>query len=80
MADPRFPLVRLCSLGARTISLFGPADPSRNGPFDTRDITVKNPRFCETTYRRGASYSPTMLSITVDQVFRAVQRRMEAAA
>ena len=80
MAEPRFLLVRLCSLGACTICPFGPTDPSGNGPFDSRDITVRNPRFCETTYRRGGSYSPAMLSITVDQVFRAVERRTEAAA
>jgi len=80
MADPRFLLVRLSSLGTCAVGLFGPTDSSRNGPFDTRDITVRNPQFCEITYRRGAPYSPAMLSITVDQVFRAVERRMEAAA
>ncbi|MGC2422147.1 MAG: glycosyltransferase family 9 protein [Candidatus Acidiferrales bacterium] len=74
------PLHLASALGTRTVGLFGPTDPSRNGPFDPHDITVRNPRFCETTYRRGTSYSPGMLSISVDQVFRAVERRMEAAA
>jgi ADP-heptose:LPS heptosyltransferase len=66
--------------GARTVDLFGPTDASRNGPFSPHDITVRNPQFCVTTYRRGTTYSPGMLSITVDQVFRAVECRMEAAA
>ncbi len=74
------PLHLASALGTRAIGLFGPTDPSRNGPFSPHDITVRNPRFCETTYRRGTTYSPGMLSITVDQVFRAVERRMEAAA
>lgn len=74
------PLHLASALGTRTVGLFGPTDPSRNGPFSPHDITVRNARFCETTYRRGTTYSPGMLSITVDQVFRAVERRMEAAA
>ena len=74
------PLHLASALGTRTIGLFGPTDPSRNGPFSPNDITVRNLQFSETTYRRGASYSPAMLSISVDQVFRAVERRMEAAA
>jgi hypothetical protein len=39
-------------------------------------VVVRNPQFGETTYRRGASYSPAMLSITVEQVVEAVQRRL----
>ena len=39
-------------------------------------VVVRNPQFGETTYRRGASYSPAMLSISVDQVVEAVQRRL----
>ena len=38
-------------------------------------IVVRNPRNCETTYRRGKTYSPAMLSIAVQQVFDAVERR-----
>ncbi len=74
------PLHLASALGTRTVGLFGPTDPARNGPFAANDITVRNLQFSETTYRRGASYSPAMLSITVDQVFRAVERRMETAA
>ena len=39
-------------------------------------VVVRNPQIGETTYRRGASYSPAMLSITVEQVVESVQRRL----
>jgi len=74
------PLHLASALGTRAVGLFGPTDPARNGPFASNDVVVRNSQFCETTYRRGASYSRGMLSITVEQVLRAVERRMEAAA
>jgi heptosyltransferase-1 len=75
------PLHLAAALGAPVVGLFGPTDPSRNGPYSTdsaRTIVVRNPRFCETTYRRGDSYSPGMVSITVEQVFESVQRLLES--
>jgi ADP-heptose:LPS heptosyltransferase len=71
------PLHLAAALGAPVVGLFGPTDPSRNGPYASRDVVVRNPRSCETTYRRGKDYAPSMLSISVEQVFDAVQRRME---
>jgi len=71
------PLHLASALGARVIGLYGPTDPSRNGPYSSQDITVRNPRECETTYRRGKDYASSMLSITVDQVFDAALRRLE---
>ena len=70
------PLHIASALGAPVVGLFGPTDPARNGPFSPNDISVRNPRHSITTYARGASYSPAMLSITVDQVVDAVERRM----
>src|SRR5271163_3521193 len=70
------PLHLASALGAPVIGLFGPTDPSRNGPFSADDIVVRNLRASVTTYRRGKSDSPAMLSITVDQVFDAVERRL----
>ncbi|HWW51119.1 MAG TPA: glycosyltransferase family 9 protein [Verrucomicrobiae bacterium] len=74
------PLHLACALGAPVIGLFGPTDPSRNGPYTGRDAVVRNPRFCETTYRRGPSYSAGMLSITVEQVLDAVVERLGRGA
>jgi heptosyltransferase-1 len=70
------PLHLAAALGTPVVGLYGPTDPARNGPYSTGDVIVRNPRFSETTYDRGASYSPAMLSITVDQVLEAVDRRM----
>lgn len=70
------PLHLASALGAPVIGLFGPTDPSRNGPFSADDVVVRNLRASVTTYRRGKSDSPAMLSITVDQVFDAVERRL----
>jgi ADP-heptose:LPS heptosyltransferase len=70
------PLHIASALGTPVVGLFGPTDPARNGPFSPNDISVRNPRHSITTYARGASYSPAMLSITVDQVVDAVERRM----
>jgi len=70
------PLHLASALGTRVVGLFGPTDPARNGPYSPGDISVRNAHASVTTYRRGASYSPAMLSITVDQVVDAVERRM----
>jgi heptosyltransferase I len=74
------PLHLASALGAPVVGLFGPTDPVRNGPYSKEDVVVRNPRFSETTYRRGASYSPSMLSIKVEQVFEAVERRLRRSS
>ena len=68
------PLHLASALGAPVLGLYGPTDPARNGPYGGRNIVIRNPGKSETTYRRGASYSSPMLSITVDQVADAVAR------
>lgn len=70
------PLHLASALGTPVVGLFGPTDPARNGPYSAGDISVRNPSNALTTYRRGASYSPAMLSITVEQVLDAVERRI----
>jgi heptosyltransferase I len=70
------PLHLASALAAPVVGLFGPTDPARNGPYSADDVVVRNLRASETTYDRGASYSAAMLSITVDQVLAAVERRL----
>ncbi|MGH9698876.1 MAG: glycosyltransferase family 9 protein, partial [Candidatus Acidiferrales bacterium] len=72
------PLHLASALGAPVVGLYGPTDPSRNGPFSTDDVMVRNPGSAETTYDRGASFSSAMLSVTVEQVTSAVERRIGA--
>jgi heptosyltransferase I len=73
------PLHLASALGAPVVGLFGPTDPARNGPYGGQNVVVRNPSKSETTYRRGASYSSPMLSITVDQVVDAVARLISSS-
>lgn len=72
------PLHLASALGTPVVGLYGPTDPARNGPYDgegqNKSVVIRNPGKSETTYRRGASYSSPMLSISVDQVADAVAR------
>jgi lipopolysaccharide heptosyltransferase I len=72
------PLHLASALGTPVVGLYGPTDPARNGPYGSegqgKSVIIRNPGQSETTYRRGASYSSPMLSITVDQVEHAVER------
>jgi lipopolysaccharide heptosyltransferase I len=70
------PLHLAVALGTPVVGLYGPTDPKRNGPFCAADIVVRNARPEETTYKRGKEYSASMLSISVEQVIAAVERRL----
>ncbi|HKS81753.1 MAG TPA: glycosyltransferase family 9 protein [Candidatus Acidoferrales bacterium] len=71
------PLHLAAALDARVVGLYGPTDPARNGPYSAHAVVVRNPRDCETTYRRGASHSASMLSINVNQVLQACERCLQ---
>jgi heptosyltransferase-1 len=70
------PLHLAVALGTPVVGLYGPTAPARNGPFSKDDIVIRNARTEETTLRRGKQYSRAMLSITVEQVVEAVERRL----
>jgi heptosyltransferase I len=67
------PLHLAAALGTPVIGLYGPTNPARNGPYGGRGIVIRS-EAAETTYKRGDSYSDSMLSISVDQVMAAVER------
>jgi heptosyltransferase-1 len=74
------PLHLAVSLGTKTVALFGPTDPARNGPYrgphplaTSRDIVLRAPNV-RTTHRRGSDPDPSMLAIDVEAVFDAVRR------
>jgi heptosyltransferase-1 len=70
------PLHLAVAFGTPVVGLYGPTAPERNGPFRAGDIVVRNARPEETTLRRGRRYSPSMLSITVEQVVAAAETRL----
>ncbi|HKM90554.1 MAG TPA: glycosyltransferase family 9 protein [Candidatus Acidoferrales bacterium] len=74
------PLHLSVALGTPVVGLYGPTDPLQTGPYSREDVVIRNARPHETTYRRGSSYSPSMLSITVEQVEEGVARRLAAAS
>jgi heptosyltransferase-1 len=81
------PLHLAAALGTPTVALFGPTDPARNGPYrggdtqpsDRKDIVLRAVGV-RTTHKRGSQPHPSMLAITVDQVFEAVCRCVGVAA
>ena len=72
------PLHLACAVGTPVVAIFGPTDPARNGPFDSRDVVVSAaPRPCFPCYRREcAAHAGVMASITVDAVAEAIARRL----
>jgi lipopolysaccharide heptosyltransferase I len=73
------PLHLAAALGAPVVALFGPTDPVRNGPIP-KGIALRNAGEQDTTYNRGDSYSPSMLSLSVEQVMTAVEREWGACS
>ncbi len=79
------PLHLAVALGTPSVALFGPTDPSRNGPYraaafsgptPVKDIVLRSPH-ATTTYKRKNHADPSMLEIQVDAVFDAVRRQVE---
>jgi heptosyltransferase I len=61
------------ALGARGVALFGPTDPARNGPYPPQHIVLRTPGAL-TTYGRGDTADPSLLALSVDEVFDAVRK------
>jgi heptosyltransferase I len=80
------PLHLAAALGTPAVALFGPTDPARNGPYrggstqrsEQKDIMLRVPGV-RTTHKRSSQPHPSMLAISVDQVFEAVSRCVGAA-
>jgi lipopolysaccharide heptosyltransferase I len=82
------PLHLAVALGTKTVALFGPMDPARNGPYrgpesseasGCRDIVLRAPN-ARTTHKRAAEPDASMLAIDVDAVLDAVRRIVGASA
>jgi len=73
------PLHLAVALKTPVVGLFGPTDPARNGPYCKEDIVVRNASESDTTYKRRDEYSAAMLSIGVQQVLDAIEKRLAVA-
>jgi lipopolysaccharide heptosyltransferase I len=74
------PLHLAAALGTPVVGLYGPTDPSRNGPFVPGAVIVSEARPEEISYKRRATFSPAMLRITVEQVLKAADACVKAHA
>ena len=75
------PLHLAVALGTPAVALFGPTDPARNGPYsnsgakgEEQKNIVLRAAGVRTTHSRDSQPHPSMLAISVDQVFDAVAR------
>jgi heptosyltransferase I len=72
------PLHLADALGAPVVAIFGPTDPSRNGPYRHSGVVLRW-EGAETTYKRGTEPDQSLLHVSVDEVFRALRGLREAA-
>lgn len=83
------PLHLAVALGSPCVALFGPTDPARNGPYansriapraaNTRNVVLRSTAAC-TTYGRSNTTDPSLLALSVDQVFDALKQVLGASA
>ena len=70
------PLHLAAALHVPVVALFGPTDPTRNGPFRTRSVVLRRP-YSATTLKRRTQPDPGLLSISSDEVIAAALRLLE---
>jgi lipopolysaccharide heptosyltransferase I len=74
------PLHLACAVGTPVVALFGPTDPTRNGPFAPEDVVVRRTPPCAPCYsRQCARHAGIMDGIEVAEVLAAVERRLAVA-
>jgi heptosyltransferase-1 len=64
------PLHLACALGRPVVGIYGPTDPSRNGPFGTRFRVLRSPK-SRRDHARHAAPEAGLLTILPDDVLRA---------
>ena len=74
------PLHIACAAGVPTVSLFGPTDAKRNGPWDPRDVVLSRYDQCPCHYKRQCQQPASwcLAEITVDDVREAIRARLAA--
>lgn len=65
------PLHLAAALQKPGVALFGPTDPHRNGPYQAPITVLRQPN-AETTYKRAATIAPSMMALSVNEVYTAL--------
>ncbi len=74
------PLHIAAAVGTPIVSLFGPTDPERNGPWSATDVNISRFHSCSCHYERRCHRSDWCLaSITAAEVTAAIQVRTQSA-
>jgi lipopolysaccharide heptosyltransferase I len=73
------PLHLAIALGTKAVAIFGPTNPARNGPYPPQPFVLRDPA-ASTTHKRETQTSPSLLKISVAQVFDAVKLQLGASA
>jgi heptosyltransferase-1 len=73
------PLHMAAALNKSGVAIFGPTDPARNGPYGG-DFQVFRIPLAPTTHRRGTTIAPSMRAITPEQIFAALESRVDCIA
>ena len=73
------PLHLAIALGAKAVAIFGPTNPARNGPYPPQPFVFRDPT-ASTTHKRETQTNPSLLKISVAQVFDAVKLHLGASA
>ena len=69
------PLHLACALGRPVVGIYGPTDPSRNGPFGTRFKVLRSPD-SRRDHARRETPEAGLLTITPDEVLRAAEEML----
>ncbi|HET7107996.1 MAG TPA: glycosyltransferase family 9 protein [Candidatus Acidoferrum sp.] len=73
------PLHLAVALGTKPVAIFGPTNPARNGPYPQQPFVLRDPA-ASTTHKRETETHPSLLKISVVQVFDAVKLQLGASA
>jgi heptosyltransferase-1 len=73
------PLHLAIALGTKAVAIFGPTNPARNGPYPPQPFVLRDPA-AVTTHKRETQTNPSLLKISVAQVFDAVKLQLGASA
>ncbi len=73
------PLHLAIALGTKAVAIFGPTNPARNGPYRPQPFVLRDPA-AATTHKRETKTNPSLLKISVAQVFDAVKLHLGASA
>jgi heptosyltransferase-1 len=73
------PLHMACALGKPVVGIYGPTDPSRNGPFGTRFKVLRHPD-SRRDHTRHEQPEAGLLTIQTDEVLRAAEELLDSEA